>query len=220
MPADNKNEILSVVDIFGDKNIENGASRDLAHSGGLSLWHFSIRCIVLLGNKEKPTLLMQKRSTKKDHNGGLFDWAIAGHIGNKDNILETLYREALEEIGTRKKDLKNITFAGEELKVEKQITKKGEFYDQELVQTFFATCNQNLIFFEQDQDEVDSLWELSLEDFKRIINGETVTIKGIKDKKDITEEVNLEKFAPRRSNFYQKMLIMAERYSKGETIAV
>jgi len=86
------NELLSVVD-ENDRIIDTCA-RHIIHATGLR--HRAVHILVFNGEGQ---LFLQKRSMKKDLNGGLWDTSAAGHVDAGEDYDISAVREIEEELG-------------------------------------------------------------------------------------------------------------------------
>ncbi|MDP1771071.1 MAG: NUDIX domain-containing protein [Methylobacter sp.] len=85
-------ELLSVVD-ENDRIIDTCA-RHIIHATGLR--HRAVHILVFNGEGQ---LFLQKRSMKKDLNGGLWDTSAAGHVDAGEDYDISAVREIEEELG-------------------------------------------------------------------------------------------------------------------------
>jgi isopentenyldiphosphate isomerase len=86
------NELLPVVD--ENDCIVDTCPRYLVHASGLR--HRAVHILVF---NEQGQLFLQKRSMKKDLNGGLWDTSAAGHVDADEDYDSTAVRELEEELG-------------------------------------------------------------------------------------------------------------------------
>ena len=98
MNSDVKNEIFEIVD--KDGNVIGHARRCEAH-GNPALMHRVVHCLVFSSNGE---LYLQKRSETKDIQPGKWDTSVGGHMIPKENPLEAIRRETLEELSIKTDD--------------------------------------------------------------------------------------------------------------------
>lgn len=85
-------ELLSVVD--ENDCIVDACPRHIIHATGLR--HRAVHILVF---NEQGQLFMQKRSMKKDLNGGLWDTSAAGHVDIGEDYDASAIREVEEELG-------------------------------------------------------------------------------------------------------------------------
>ncbi|HAB67132.1 MAG TPA: NUDIX hydrolase [Firmicutes bacterium] len=105
-------EMVDVIDsITGDKTGEVVSKRE-AHSKGI--WHSSIH--ILLVNKDRTKILLQKRCADKKLYPNRWDITVGGHISAGENPLISAHRELEEELGldSKKYDFKFIKRIKEE----------------------------------------------------------------------------------------------------------
>lgn len=86
------NELLSVVD--ENDCIIDTCPRHIIHATGLR--HRAVHILVF---NDLGQLFLQKRSMKKDLNGGLWDTSAAGHVDAGEDYDASAVREAEEELG-------------------------------------------------------------------------------------------------------------------------
>jgi isopentenyldiphosphate isomerase len=85
-------ELLSVVD--ENDCIIDTCARHIIHATGLR--HRAVHILVF---NEQGQLFLQKRSMKKDLNGGLWDTSAAGHVDAGEDYDSSAVREIEEELG-------------------------------------------------------------------------------------------------------------------------
>jgi len=86
------NELLSVVD--ENDCVIDTCARNIIHATGLR--HRAVHILVF---NEQGLLFLQKRSMKKDLNGGLWDTSAAGHVDAGEDYNASAIREIEEELG-------------------------------------------------------------------------------------------------------------------------
>ncbi|TAK61325.1 NUDIX domain-containing protein [Methylobacter sp.] len=86
------NELLSVVD--ENDCVIDTCARHIIHATGLR--HRAVHILVF---NEQGQLFLQKRSLKKDLNGGLWDTSAAGHVDAGEDYDVSAGREIEEELG-------------------------------------------------------------------------------------------------------------------------
>lgn len=85
-------EILSVVN--EDDQVIDALPRNQIHAQGLR--HRAVHILVF---NQQEQLFLQKRSTKKDLNKGLWDTSAAGHVDQGEEYTFSAIRETQEELG-------------------------------------------------------------------------------------------------------------------------
>jgi len=96
-------ELLCVVD-ENDRIIDTCA-RHIIHATGLR--HRAVHILVF---NDRGQLFLQKRSMKKDLNGGLWDTSAAGHVDAGEDYDFSALREVEEELGIRIADALELLF--------------------------------------------------------------------------------------------------------------
>lgn len=139
-------ELLDVVDEKGEKI--KTLPRTAVH-GDPSLMHKVVHALVFDANN---SLILQKRSLKKDVAPGKWDTSVGGHVNAGESVEEALRREMEEELG--------ITSCGAEFLY---TYIHSNPYETELVHTYSCIYGGKIIF--QD-DEIDEIRSWSLDDIR------------------------------------------------------
>jgi isopentenyldiphosphate isomerase len=139
------------------------APRSEVHRHGY--WHQSFHCWILRGDSRSRKLLIQERHPDKDTYPGLFDISCAGHLSAGESV-EDGARELQEELGLQ------VDF-GSLMKVgiyssEKVIHER--LIDRELCHVFLYLCEQSLLDYKLQIDEVTGLYEVSAEEIRQLLN--------------------------------------------------
>ena len=90
-----REELLEIYSSSGKKTGKK-ATKSYIHKKGL--FHATVHVWIF---SEKGNVLIQKRSTKKKLNPGVWDVSVAGHIGYKEDIKAAAIRETFEETNTK-----------------------------------------------------------------------------------------------------------------------
>jgi len=183
------------------------------------VWHDSLRIILISMFSPEPSILVQRRSRFKINNKRKLDISFASHFYDYQTAREVLDHRLKKETGLLGADIGNLVNAGKSLEVTFHNNKEEKRKDRTVVSTLWASFNKDIETLKWDPKEVESLWLIKLSDFTKIINGESVEIKGFDGKTIVKELVSMENFAQRYGKFYNKLLIMSERYIKGKDIA-
>ena len=99
-----------LIDVLDENGIKTGEilPRSEIHKKGL--WHRAIAVAIVNGNNQ---ILLQQRSYKKDHNAGMWDISVAGHISTGQDALSAASREINEEVSVNlgyKVDIKDFRY--------------------------------------------------------------------------------------------------------------
>ena len=99
-----REELLEIYSSSGKKTGKK-ATKSYIHKKGL--FHATVHVWIF---SEKGNVLIQKRSTKKKLNPGVWDVSVAGHIGYKEDIKAAAIRETFEETGWKIQPVKRLGF--------------------------------------------------------------------------------------------------------------
>jgi len=216
-------EIIKSQDTFVKGNI----SRNLLHSPYLGFYHFSSR---IWGIDKNKNLLFQLRGFNKDHNAGLLDAPISGHVRKLDYIKESTIREFEEETGfdSNEQDLRlwfisrkmedyfdehaNSHFSDKEWVFE-HLWQVDDFY--KILDCFQPKEDENKSIFE----EVAGLFIIPLKQFKEEIisknDGLIPEVLGLtKEGKTVYRNITKDSFAYKDPYFYKNLLNNIENHMK------
>lgn len=156
------------------------APRSEVHAQGH--WHQTFQCWVLRGDSDNRTVLLQERHLGKDTFPGYLDISCAGHLAAGESVADGI-RELHEELGLEAA-FHQLIFCG--VYVEEDILEDQKIIDREFCHVFIYECDQPLIFYKLQHDEVTGLYEVPIHDFQQLISGETssVSVKGVRTGSD------------------------------------
>lgn len=209
---------MEYLDIYDANFCKIGScSRQEAHNKGH--WHQSFHCWIF---NKKGSILFQKRLMDGGVYEGKLDISVAGHLSAGEDTLDGV-REIKEELGLNV-NKENLFFLGRDIQMFDALLKNGIFVqDREFVSTFLLideTAPEKCIL---QPEEVAALYQIPLSDAFNLFSGQkpSIKIKGFKTNNSSvlipdTLTVNISDFAARGTNYYLKILIMIERYLKGE----
>jgi len=166
MPGEERFDIYD-----GDGRWLGTALRSEAHAQGL--WHRTFQCwIVSRDSDGVPMLLLQLRHPGKDTFPNLLDISCAGHLQAGESV-EDGVRELEEELG--------LAVAFEQLWPCGVIAEEdviGEtLIDREFCHVFALACEQPLLAYTVQPDEVSGLFAVALDSFRRLLAGETARVE-------------------------------------------
>lgn len=144
-------ELFDVLDSFGIPTGET-KPRSLVHRDGD--WHRSFHLWII---KDGTHVLLQRRSRKKDLEGGKLDVTVGGHFGAGETLLEVV-REVEEEIGL-KVQLKDLHF----IETRQGVRRYENAVDREFVDVYVMRCDKALEEYFIQCDEVSVLYEVPLD---------------------------------------------------------
>ena len=144
-----------LIDVLDENGIFTGEvlSRREIHQRGL--WH---RAIIVAIVNEQNKVLVQKRSSKKEKNAGMWDISVAGHISAGQDSLSAAAREINEEVSvllgyrTEIKDFRYMYSFRKEQKFSDEFIER-QFYDFFILRTS-GLDDKTLYFQESEVEEV------------------------------------------------------------------
>lgn len=91
------NEYSEIFDIVNDSDeVIGSASRNEVHKRGLK--HRSVHLLIF---NKRGSVLLQKRSMKKDSFPGVWDSSVSGHVDSGEDYDKAVIRESWEELGVK-----------------------------------------------------------------------------------------------------------------------
>jgi len=135
------------------------APRVEAHAKGL--WHRAAN-LWLINNKNE--ILLQKRAPQKDSFPGLWDLSAAGHVPAGSTTLETIVREANEEIGVEVDPTKLVLLTTIQ---ESFILNDGKYLDNEFRDIYMVKMDLDMTTCQLQEEEVTELKWMPLKEFQR-----------------------------------------------------
>ena len=164
-----------MVDIYNPDTMKKaGEIIDKSAAHRLGIWHSSIHLLII--NKTKTKVLLQKRSNIKDLYPNIWDISVGGHIMSKESDIEAVKRELKEELGI---ESNNIEFVK---KYKEELNNNG-VDSKEIVSLFIMLLDDDAVKIELQKEEVSDISWFTKIEMERLI----------KDRKIIphTEEYNL-----------------------------
>ncbi len=158
-------ELLDIVDEAGEP-VGEVVPRDTAHTTGIR--HRTSHVWVLRQRGDKPELLLQKRSYKKDSFPGCLDISSAGHIPAGVGFVPSALRELYEELG--------ITAQAEELiyigqrRFEVRDTFRGKpYWDRQVSNVYLLRRDMEAEEFSLQEAELDSVMWMDFSDCVQLV---------------------------------------------------
>ncbi|MGV2885641.1 NUDIX hydrolase [Paenibacillus taichungensis] len=161
-------------DIYDDQQNWIGTElRSVVHAKGF--WHCSFHCWIVRDEGSQRMVLFQRRRDIKDTFPGCYDITAAGHLTAGEQLHEAS-RELEEELGVQTpfETLTYLLTARQQL--EGQV-RGVPFIDREFSSVFGLCLNQPLEAYTLQASEVDSLYEVPLDDLIALFRGETHVIQ-------------------------------------------
>jgi isopentenyldiphosphate isomerase len=163
-------------DIYDDQQNWIGTElRSVVHAKGF--WHRSFHCWIVRDEGSRRLVLFQRRRDIKDTSPGSYDITAAGHLTAGEQLHEAS-RELEEELGVQApfETLTYLLTARQQL--EGQV-RGVPFVDREFSSVYGLCLNQPLDAYTLQASEVDSLYEVPLDELIALFRGETHTIQAV-----------------------------------------
>ena len=202
-----------LIDIFDENmNLLGTALKSQAHREGL--WHKTFHCWLARKNDEGRVMVwLQLRNKDKTIYPDMLDVSAAGHVKSGEEVKDG-YREVTEELGLslQKDDLVKMFTT-------REVYQEGEVYNREFEVLYMAVVDNLLAKVRLQPEEVAGLYEVELNDFVRLINGDCKSIGayGVHRNNDNTYTwevitVTPGKVAGHSKEYYLKSMEMLARY--------
>jgi isopentenyldiphosphate isomerase len=209
-------EQFDVLDCTGRKT---GAriGRDDAHANGV--WHGAFHCLIFYRREGREFALFQRRSREKKIAPGLFDVSVGGHYTAGEDAAAAGPREIREELGLTV-PFSSLVPVGRRIFVYCFLPGVFEYEFQDVFLLPLDTRPDRLVL---QPSEVDAVLELDLEEGIRLFSGRMAAANGVLT--DGTGEEGLTtvgpaEFVPCIDSYYLKLLMLAQRYARGERDAL
>jgi isopentenyldiphosphate isomerase len=170
--AQNPDELFDVVDAGGASTGIVKRRGDVHRDGD---WHRAIHVWVIGVDDAGPYIVFQRRSLDKDTWPGELDCTVGGHLGAGEST-EDAYREVEEEIGIRL-DPANLRWIGRRVAINEA---PGLHIDHEIQDVFFLRDDRDLLAFQPNPHELDSLVKLPLDSLLDLLAGDREAISGVR----------------------------------------
>ncbi|MCV6598910.1 MAG: hypothetical protein OIF36_00290 [Alphaproteobacteria bacterium] len=214
-----KDRKIEVFDVLEQSSKWKVDFKDALSARDVDFWHKSLRIILMFKNCKEPTFLIQKNSYYSFKSKGKFDFFSTCYY--EHHSARSLIKEMLvKRVGIYDKELSNIVNGGKSFEIGLFIKGQRCLREKSIYYTLWAEFDREISELKWDKNEVNSIWKITISDFWRIIDGFEVDIKGFNGKKQVIQKVSICDFAVKTGKFYEKILIMSERYFYKERIAV
>lgn len=203
MTNGNEGKLAEMLDIYDERMNRIGtAARSEAHAQGL--WHQTFQCWVLTSEGGVPALLFQQRHPDKDTFPGLLDISSAGHLLAGETP-ENGVRELEEELGLQVSFEELIpcgVFPEEDMIA-------ADCIDREFCHVYLYRCNQPVLDYRVQPDEVTGLFRATVDDVKALISGAVshIPMTGFErneggQREPTAKSVSLAELTPHSSSYY------------------
>lgn len=205
-------EQFDVLDCTGRKT---GAriGRDDAHASGV--WHGAFHCLIAYRGEGGLRALFQRRSGEKKIAPGLFDVSVGGHYAAGEDATVAGPREIREELGLAV-PFPSLVPVGRRVFV--YCFTPGVF-EYEFQDVFLLPLEDRPAGLLLQAEEVDAVLELEVEEGIAFFAGQRDEARGLlldARQAERTVAVTQKEFVPCIDRYYLKLLLLAQRYFRGE----
>ncbi|MDR1025785.1 MAG: NUDIX domain-containing protein [Lactobacillus sp.] len=204
---------MEYIDVF-DINQNHLGREEIGKAHLESMWHKTFHCWIIRPNNK---ILFQLRSKDMRPCPDLLDTSAAGHLSAGETIEDGI-REIKEELGINV-DFNTLQEVGFYKHISNNSAKKGT-YNKEFVYVYFLKDYTPLDEYIMQPEEVDGVYEVDIKDGFKLFNNEVeeISVYGFNriTKQLETISVSKDKFVKKADCYFNKLLIMAERFIKGE----
>jgi len=209
-------EQFDVLDCTGRKT---GAriGRDDAHANGV--WHGAFHCLICYRREGRELALFQRRSREKKIAPGLFDVSVGGHYTAGEDAAVAGPREIREELGLTV-PFSSLVPVGRRIFV---YCFSPGVIEYEFQDVFLLPLDIRPARLVLQPGEVDAVLELDVEEGIRLFSGRMAAAHGVLTAGAGTEgltTVGPAEFVPCIDSYYLKLLMLAQRYARGERDAL
>lgn len=203
-----------LLDYFDENyNLLGQAYKDETQSKGL--WVHSFHCWMLAPG-DNPSLLVQKRASTKKLFPDYLDISAAGHLVAGEKVEEGV-REIEEEVGLKVGFNQLIP-----LGIKHDAARQGDIVNRQFSHVFLYPNSPSIGGLSLDAVELDGMVEIPVALGLKLFSGEldVVAVDGIEKSesgewRSIKKEIGQGDFIPRVDNYYYKIFIIADLYSRG-----
>jgi len=160
-------EYFDVLDVDAELTGQTKQRADVHRDGD---WHRSVHCWLL---NSKHELLLQKRASIRETNPGKWDISVAGHVPAGFTSIETVIKEAEEELG-----LRLVTADIEHLFTIRQqsVHHDGLYLNNEFNDIYLVRCDLPANQFVLQEDEVEQVAWVPITELKSRIETKDPTL--------------------------------------------
>ena len=206
--------VEEIVDFF-DENYKKVGEAGKKKTRAEGLWVHSFHCWIV-STKGTPSMLLQKRSSKKALFPDCLDISAAGHLHTGEAVADGV-REIEEEIGLHVVYDELIS-----LGVKMDVAKIGNIINRQFANVFLYQFDGDIDDLDLDAVELDGMLMMPVKDGLDLFSGKvpSVSVSGIEKDDDgqwgrITKQVSPRDFIPRVDPYYYKMFINADLLLNG-----
>ncbi len=205
-------ELFDVLDCTGARTGKT-IPRDEAHR--LGVWHGSFHAVIIYEREGRRFVLFQKRSASKKIAPGKFDVSVGGHYAAGEDAASAGPREIREELNL------NVTFP-ELVPLGRRVfvycftpgVLEYEFQDVYLLPKQVKPEETRI-----QKEEVEALLEMEITEGIRLFSGQSARVEFTLYRPNTPPaacRVSKDDFVSCLDNYYLKLLLLADRYLRGE----
>lgn len=156
-------------DVLDEKGNYTGEVKPRDQIGRDGDWHLSVHCWII---NSKGELLIQKRSPEKESHPNMWDISAAGHVAAGDTPVQTVIREAKEELGLvlTEGDFKQIATVKQN-----KVFPGGNYFNREFNPVYILEKDIDLSELKLQKDEVSEVKWMPWREFKKKIDANDPT---------------------------------------------
>lgn len=205
---------MEIVDILIPPTFEkSGVTKELKQAWADEEWIGTFN-LWILQSSPIPALVYQIRSPKSSWAPGKFDVTAGGHYEAGEVLYDGL-REVREELG-KEYSPENMTYIGRKMHVSPDVHGHRR---QNIVDIAFIVDNSPLNTYILEESEVYAIAALPIEDLLKVHlqDGYSFDVQAHTASQElVTMTVNKESFPFNWDNYHYKIVLLAERFLKGE----
>jgi isopentenyldiphosphate isomerase len=195
-----------IVTIF-DENMQRLGTKMRKDVHAQGYWHETFHCWFTRQDAGKTYLLFQLRALQKKDFPGLLDITAAGHLLAGEQIADGI-REITEELGIALlyNDLQPVGIIKEQILL-------NDFLDKEFCHVYLYKYNGAIDSFILQAREVAGMLQIEINDFARLVDGETKTVRGMGynvetdgSKTHIDRNYSLSDICPHSKHYFLKLI--------------
>ncbi|NTW68146.1 MAG: NUDIX domain-containing protein, partial [Nitrospirae bacterium] len=183
------------------------------------VWHGAFHCLIFFRQEGRELALFQRRSREKKIAPGLFDVSVGGHYTAGEDAAAAGPREIREELGLTV-PFSSLVPVGRRVFVYCFLPGVIEYEFQDVFLLPLDARPERLVL---QPGEVDAVLRLDIEEGIRLFSGKMAAANGVltagTGEEGLTT-VDPAEFVPCIDSYYLKLLMLAQRYARGERDAL
>lgn len=208
-------ELTEKFDVLNNRGEKTGdiISRDEAHKIGA--WHGAFHCLIIYKRDNRAYALFQKRAVNKMIAPDKYDVSVGGHYSSGEDARVAGPREIREELGLAVK-FDELVPLGRRVFVYGFTPGVMEYEFQEV---FLLDRMVQPAMLSLQQEEVSGVLEMEIEQGVCLFGSRSKTVEASLYRSSASPKaisVTKNDFVPCIDNYYLKLLLLAQRYMRGE----